>query len=148
MGVKVSIGEMLPCTAMIIIEACTIFLTIMASTAMSKLGMSSFVFVVYKNALSFIFLIPFSFLFHGRDKTEESLFTFPLLLRAFFLGLVGVTVAQNLAFAGLSYSSPIVACGAANMIPAFSFIIAIILRFFLRTYLLFHLNYYGQRKYT
>ncbi|MCD7461200.1 hypothetical protein HAX54_045493 [Datura stramonium] len=115
MGVKIAIGEMLPCTAMIIIEACTIFLTIMASTAMSKLGMSSFVFVVYTNALSFILLIPFSFLFHTRDKTEEPLFTFPLLLRAFFLGLVG-------------YSSPIVACGAANMIPAFSFIIAIILR--------------------
>ncbi|CAN4075642.1 unnamed protein product [Withania somnifera] len=128
MVVKVAIGEILPCTAMIIIEACTIFLTIMASTAMSMLGMSSFVFVAYTNALSFILLIPFSFLFHKRDKTVESLFTFPLLLHAFFLGLVGVTIAQNLAFAGLSYSSPIVACGAANMIPAFSFIIAIILR--------------------
>ncbi|KAK4373204.1 hypothetical protein RND71_008588 [Anisodus tanguticus] len=128
MGVKVAIGEMLPCTAMIIVEACTIFLTIMACTAMSKLAMSSFVFVVYTNALSFLLLIPYSFLFHRRDKTEEPLFTFPLLSRAFFLGLVGVTIAQNLAFAGLSYSSPIVACGAANMIPAFSFIIAIILR--------------------
>ncbi|XP_060186074.1 WAT1-related protein At1g70260 [Lycium barbarum] len=129
MGVKVAIGEkMLPCIAMIIIEACTIFLTIMASTAMSKLGMSSFVFVVYTNALSFILLIPYSFLLHRKDKTEEPLLTFPLLSRAFFLGLVGVTIAQNLAFAGLSYSSPIVACGAANMIPAFSFIIAIILR--------------------
>ncbi|XP_015073199.2 WAT1-related protein At1g70260-like [Solanum pennellii] len=128
MGVKVAIGEMLPCTSMIIIEACTIFLTIMASTTMSKLGMSSFVFVVYTNALSFILLIPFSIFFHGNNKTDEPLFTFPLVLRAFFLGLVGVTIAQNLAFAGLSYSSPIVACGAANMIPAFSFIIAIILR--------------------
>ncbi|XP_060183158.1 WAT1-related protein At1g60050-like [Lycium barbarum] len=130
MGVKVAIGEkMLPCIAMIIIEACTIFLTIMASTAMSKLGMSSFVFVVYTNALSFILLIPYSFLFHIKDKTEEPLFTFSLLSRAFFLGLVGVTISQNLAFAGLRYSSPIVACGAANMIPAFSFIIANILRF-------------------
>ncbi|KAK4721228.1 hypothetical protein R3W88_011461 [Solanum pinnatisectum] len=116
MGVKVAIGEMLPCTSMIIIEACTIFLTIMASTAMSKLGMSSFVFVVYTNALSFILLIPFSILFHRNNKTEEPLFTFPLVLCAFFLGLVGVTIAQNLAFAGLSYSSPIVACGAVNMI--------------------------------
>ncbi|XP_015170360.1 WAT1-related protein At1g70260-like [Solanum tuberosum] len=128
MAVKVAIGDMLPCTSMIIIEACTIFLTIMASTVMSKLRMSSFVFVVYTNALSFIFLIPFSILFHRNNRTEEPLFTFPLVLRAFFLGLVGVTIAQNLAFAGLSYSSPIVACGAANMIPAFSYIIAIILR--------------------
>ncbi|XP_009765301.1 WAT1-related protein At1g70260-like isoform X1 [Nicotiana sylvestris] len=130
MGVRVAnaIGEMLPCTAMVIIEAVTIFLTIMASTAMSKFGMSSFIFVVYTNALSFILLIPYSLFFHRRDKTDEPLFTLPLLLRVFFLGLVGVTIAQNLAFAGLSYSSPIVACGAANMIPAFSFIVAIILR--------------------
>uniref|UniRef100_K4BR22 WAT1-related protein n=1 Tax=Solanum lycopersicum TaxID=4081 RepID=K4BR22_SOLLC len=99
MGVKVVIGDMLPCTSMIIIEACTIFLTIMAST--------TFVFVVYTNALSFILLIPFSIFFHRNNE---------------------VTIAQNLAFAGLSYSSPIVARGAANMIPTFSFIIAIILR--------------------
>ncbi|KAH6770753.1 hypothetical protein C2S52_015556 [Perilla frutescens var. hirtella] len=39
-----------------------------------------------------------------------------------------VTIGQNVAFVGLSYSSPIVACGMANQMPAFSFILAIILR--------------------
>lgn len=70
MGVRVvnAIGEMLPCTTMVIIEAVAIFLTIMASTAMSKFGMSSFIFVVYTNALSFILLIPYSLFFHRRDK--------------------------------------------------------------------------------
>ncbi|KAJ8569829.1 hypothetical protein K7X08_006406 [Anisodus acutangulus] len=63
-----------------------------------------------------------------RDKIQAPLFTFPILSRVFLLGLVGVTIAQNLAIAGLSYSSPIVACGAANMIPAFTFILAIFLR--------------------
>ncbi|KAL2543138.1 WAT1-related protein [Abeliophyllum distichum] len=37
-------------------------------------------------------------------------------------------MAQNLAFVGLSYSSPIVAIGMANIIPALSFLLAIILR--------------------
>lgn len=122
------VQDILPCTAMVIIEMCTIFLTIMASTAMSRLGMSSFVFVVYTNALSSIILLPFSYFYHRRDKIQAPLFTFPMLIRVFLLGLVGVTIAQNLAFAGLSYSSPIVACGMANMVPALTFILAIFLR--------------------
>lgn len=40
-----------------------------------------------------------------------------------------ITIAQNLAFVGLSYSSPIVACGMANQSPAFSFILGILLRY-------------------
>ncbi|KAF3677190.1 putative WAT1-related protein-like [Capsicum annuum] len=100
----------------------------MASTAMSRLGMSSFVFVVYTNALSSVILLPFSYFYHRKDKIHAPLFTFPILSRVFLLGLLGVTIAQNLAFAGLSYSSPIVACGMANMIPALTFILAIFLR--------------------
>ncbi|KAM3303968.1 WAT1-related protein [Capsicum chacoense] len=122
------VEDILPCTAMVIIEMCTIFLTIMASTAMSRLGMSSFVFVVYTNALSSVILLPFSYFYHRKDKIHAPLFTFPILSRVFLLGLLGVTIAQNLAFAGLSYSSPIVACGMANMVPALTFILAIFLR--------------------
>lgn len=68
MGVKAVVEDILPCTAMVLIEICTIFLTIMASTTMSRLGMSPFVFVVYTNALSSIILLPYSFLYHRRDK--------------------------------------------------------------------------------
>ncbi|KAK3015571.1 hypothetical protein RJ639_007744 [Escallonia herrerae] len=39
-----------------------------------------------------------------------------------------IAIAQNLAFVGLSYSSPIVACGMGNLLPSFSFILAILLR--------------------
>ncbi|KAK6133718.1 hypothetical protein DH2020_032628 [Rehmannia glutinosa] len=85
--------EILPCTAMVLVEGCIIGLTIMASTAMAR-GMSPFVFVVYTNALGSIILLPFSFFYHRKD----------------------------------SYSSPIVACGMANQLPALSFILGIILR--------------------
>ncbi|KAI3467490.1 hypothetical protein Pfo_024153 [Paulownia fortunei] len=125
-GVKAAIGEVVPCATMVVVEGCIIALTIMASTAMAR-GMSPFVFVVYTNALGSIILLPFSF-FYDRDRSEEPLLTLPFLLRVFFLGLIGVTIAQNLAFVGLSYSSPIVACGMANQIPALSFILAVILR--------------------
>ncbi|GFP80076.1 wat1-related protein at1g70260 [Phtheirospermum japonicum] len=126
-GVKVVLGEVLPCAAMVVVEGCVIGLTIMASTAMAR-GMSPFVFVVYTNALGSFFLIPFSFFYHRADRSEGPLLTLPFLVRVFLLGLIGVTIAQNLAFVGLSYSSPIVACGMANQLPALTFILGIILR--------------------
>ncbi|XP_042053441.1 WAT1-related protein At1g70260-like isoform X2 [Salvia splendens] len=102
---RVALSDVMACGSMVVVEGCIIGLTIMASTAMAK-GMSPFVFVVYTNALSSLILLPYSFFF---DTNR-------------------VTISQNLAFVGLSYSSPIVACGFANQMPALSFILAILLR--------------------
>ncbi|XP_051145479.1 WAT1-related protein At1g70260-like [Andrographis paniculata] len=126
-GTKEALREMLrPCISMVLVEGCIIGLTILASTAMAK-GMSPYVFVVYTNALGSILLLPFTF-FHDRSRNGEPLLTFPLFIRLFVLGFIGVTIAQNLAFVGLSYSSPIVACGMANQMPAFSFLLGLLLR--------------------
>eukprot|EP00257_Ricinus_communis_P022481 XP_015582216.1 WAT1-related protein At1g70260 [Ricinus communis] len=126
MIVNKKIGEAVPFSVMVLMEGCTIALTILAKTAMTG-GLSPFVFVVYTNAIGTLILLPYSFLFH-RERTEQSLFTIPLFLRFFFLGLTGIALSQNLAFVGLSYSSPIVVCAMGLLIPAFSFILAIFLR--------------------
>ncbi|XP_039006665.1 WAT1-related protein At1g70260-like [Hibiscus syriacus] len=118
-------GEMAPFTAMVIMEAYTIALTILAKTTITA-GMSPFVFVVYTNAVGSLLLLPFSFLFH-RERTDWSLLTFPLLVRIFLLGLTGIAISQNLAFVGLSYSSPIVVCATRLLIPSISFLLSIIL---------------------
>ncbi|XWS34850.1 hypothetical protein CRYUN_Cryun21dG0072300 [Craigia yunnanensis] len=120
-------GEVAPFTVMVIMEGCTIALTILAKTAITG-GMSLFVFVVYTNAIGSLLLLPFSFLFHRRERTEQLLFTFPLLVRIFFLGLTGIAISQNLAFVGLSYSSPIVVCATGLLIPSISFLLSITLR--------------------
>ncbi|WZY76532.1 hypothetical protein YC2023_022916 [Brassica napus] len=80
MEVKVRKQEFVPFMAMVIMEACTIALTIMAKTALTG-GMSPFV----------VFLF------------------------------------QNLAFVGLSFSSPIVVCAMGLLIPSFSFLLNLIL---------------------
>ncbi|KAK8529468.1 hypothetical protein V6N13_102383 [Hibiscus sabdariffa] len=121
------ISEVAPFTVMVIMEACTIALTILAKTALTG-GLSPFVFVVYTNAIGSSLLLPFSFLYHRGERTRHSLFTFPLLLRIFFLGLTGIGISQNLAFLGLSYSSPIVVCATGLLLPSFSFFLSIILR--------------------
>ncbi|KAK8512889.1 hypothetical protein V6N13_090371 [Hibiscus sabdariffa] len=121
--------EIAPFTVMVIMEACTIALTILAKTAITG-GMSPFVFVVYTNAVGSLLLLPFSFLFHRErsSRTDQSLFTFPLLARVFLLGLTGIAISQNLAFLGLSYSSPIVVCATGLLIPSISFLLSILLR--------------------
>ncbi|KAL9421408.1 hypothetical protein AB3S75_038885 [Citrus x aurantiifolia] len=126
--------EMVPFTLMVIMEGCTIGLTILNKTAMNG-GMSPFVFIAYTNALGSILLLPYSFFFHHRGseaaaggRIEQPLFTLPLMLRFFFLGLTGVAISQNLAFFGLYYSSPIVVCVMGLLIPAISFLLSIITR--------------------
>ncbi|KAG6654487.1 hypothetical protein CIPAW_05G148500 [Carya illinoinensis] len=100
---RAMLWEAVPFTVMVTMEACTIGLTIWASTAMNN-GMSPFVFVFYTNSLASI-LLPYSFIYHRTDRTEQPLLTFSLFLRFFFLGLTGITIAQNLAFLGLSLRS-------------------------------------------
>lgn len=112
-------SEVAPFAVMLIMEGCTIALTILAKTALTA-GISPFVFVVYTNAVGSILLLPFSFLYHRGERCvcvslsrtyayalfsinpllhpcfflincriEQSLFTFPLLFRIFFMGLTG-----------------------------------------------------------
>ncbi|KAG7586530.1 EamA domain [Arabidopsis thaliana x Arabidopsis arenosa] len=126
MEVKVRRDELVPFVAMAIMEACTIALTIMAKTALTG-GMSPFVFVVYTNAFGSILLLPFSFFFHRNERTEQSIFSWQLLVRVFFLGFTGIFMFQNLTFVGLRFSSPIVVCAMGLQIPSFSFLLSILL---------------------
>ncbi|KAK8529469.1 hypothetical protein V6N13_102384 [Hibiscus sabdariffa] len=119
--------DVAPFTVMVIMESCTIALTILAKTALTG-GLSPFVFVVYTNAVASSLLLPFSFLYHRRERTQQSPFPFPFLLRIFFLGFTGIGISQNLSFLGLSYSSPIVVCATGLLLPSFSFFLSIILR--------------------
>ncbi|GMN41669.1 hypothetical protein TIFTF001_010888 [Ficus carica] len=127
MWVKPKVWEVVPFVAMVTTEGFTIALTIWAKTILTN-GMSPFVFVVYTHVLSSLILLPFSVFFHRNDRTEQPIFTFSLFVRFFLLGLTGITIPQNLAFLGLSYSSPIVVCAMGLMLPAFSFVVSLILR--------------------
>ncbi|TXG56348.1 hypothetical protein EZV62_017661 [Acer yangbiense] len=127
MGVSGKLEEVVPFALMVTMEGCTIALTILAKTAMNG-GMSPFVFIVYTNTLASIILLPYSFLFHRGERIQQPLFTLPLLLRFFFMGLTGIAIAQNCAFMGLYYSSPIVVCVMGLTIPAVSFLVSLIFR--------------------
>ncbi|BBN69354.1 nodulin MtN21 /EamA-like transporter family protein, partial [Prunus dulcis] len=85
---------------MVMVEFLDVGLNILSKAAMKK-GMSNFVFVVYANALALFVLLPSSFFFYSSG-------------------------AQLLKFIGINYSSPTMASAMIDLMPAFTFILAVI----------------------
>ncbi|XP_060968048.1 WAT1-related protein At3g28050-like isoform X3 [Cannabis sativa] len=88
-----------PFAAMVMVECLDIVSTTMSKAAMTK-GINHFAFVVYTNALATIIFLPI-FICHR------------------------ITLVQNCAFAGISYSSPTLESALSSLAPAFTFILAV-----------------------
>ncbi|KAG4959040.1 hypothetical protein JHK87_035673 [Glycine soja] len=91
-------------------------------------GLSTTVFVVYRQGIATLALAPIFFSPKRRQSVKDS-----LGFRSFFLmfvtALVGVTANQNAYFKGLFYASSTAATAMSNLIPALTFVIAAIAGF-------------------
>ncbi|XP_042513477.1 WAT1-related protein At3g28050-like isoform X2 [Macadamia integrifolia] len=108
---------------MVMVECASIGLTTLSKAAMSG-GMSSFIFIMYSYALATLILLPAAFFFHRANLHPM---TFSFLCKMFLLGLIGYLM-QIFAYTGINYSSPTLAAAMSNLIPAFTFIIAVLFR--------------------
>ncbi|CAL5441222.1 unnamed protein product [Camellia sinensis] len=124
MGWKSCLVELVPFAAMVMVECFDVGLTTLSKGAMSG-GMSHFVFVVYSNALATLILLPASTFL---DRKKRPPLTLSLLCKFFFLSLIGITVMQNCVFTGINYSSPTLGSAMSNLIPAFTFLLAVMFR--------------------
>ncbi|KAL6351312.1 hypothetical protein AAG906_035104 [Vitis piasezkii] len=106
------------------IECLDVGLITLSKAAMRR-GMSDYVFVVYSNALAVPVLFLCSLLFHRRRSPPP--LTPSILCRIFLLGLVSCSL-QMLKFIGIGYSSPTLASAMTNLIPAFTYVLAIVTR--------------------
>ncbi|KAJ4960125.1 hypothetical protein NE237_020035 [Protea cynaroides] len=122
---KKSMRGVAPYAGMVMVECLDVGLTTLSKAAMSR-GMSHFVFVVYSNAIATLILFPASFLLFPLSNRPP--LTFSLLCRFFLLGLAGISLMQNCVFAGINFSSPTLGSAMSNLIPAFTFILAVISR--------------------
>ncbi|KAK9925249.1 hypothetical protein M0R45_033578 [Rubus argutus] len=113
-------GNVLPFAAMVVVQFTDIGAATISKAAMSK-GMSSYVLVVYSSALGTVFLLP-CFILQKRISL-----TFSLLGGQFLLGLIGSS-SLLLSYNGINYSSPTLASAMGNLIPIYTFILAIIFR--------------------
>ncbi|XP_059589945.1 WAT1-related protein At5g07050-like [Vitis vinifera] len=125
MGMKAWLSGIVPIAAMVMMECLDVGLVTLSKAAMSR-GMNHFVFVVYYNALASLIFFLLSFIFH---RTKRPPLTFSHFCKFFLLGLPGITVMQNWVFTGVSYSSPTLCYAMSNLIPAFTFLLAVAIRF-------------------
>ncbi|XP_042455199.1 WAT1-related protein At3g56620-like [Zingiber officinale] len=61
-------------------------------------------------------------------RNRRPSFSFGVMLKIFILAMLGITIQQNVYYVGLHLISPTVASALGNVIPAFTFLLAIVLR--------------------
>ncbi|XP_042499289.1 WAT1-related protein At3g28050-like [Macadamia integrifolia] len=115
--------DVVPFVVMVIVECIEVGMTTVSKAAMLR-GMSHYVFIFYYNTLATLILLP-SFLL---TRNKRPPLTFSILYRFFLLGLIGVCLRQIFAYTGVGLSSPTLASALGNLIPAFTFILAVIFR--------------------
>lgn len=88
-------------------------------------GMNHYVLVVYRHAVATIVLAPFAFFIERKGRPK---LTFPVFWQIFALGLLGAVIDQNFYYMGLKLTSPTYACALSNVLPAMSFVMALLFR--------------------
>ncbi|KAM3303967.1 WAT1-related protein isoform X1 [Capsicum chacoense] len=122
MGMAMKLKEALPYIGMASTQFAQVGLMIVGKKAMSA-GMTNFTFVFYSNTLAYFILIP-SFLFYRSTRPPIN---FKLISGFFLLGVLGCA-AQLTGYTGINYTSASFASAMLNLIPGFTFILAVIFR--------------------
>ncbi|GKV39667.1 hypothetical protein SLEP1_g47405 [Rubroshorea leprosula] len=86
-------------------------------------GMSHFVLVVYRHAFATAAIAPFALILERRRQPK---ITFPVFMQIFILALLGPVIDQNFYYAGLKLTSPAFSCAMSNMLPAMTFVLAVL----------------------
>ncbi|XP_019164749.1 PREDICTED: WAT1-related protein At3g28050-like isoform X3 [Ipomoea nil] len=113
----------LPVVVMVLVVLTQVINLIVSKMAMSR-GLNFFILVLYADLLSTLISLPFAFIF---SRSNNCPVTFAVLCKIFLLALVGCVV-QICEYAGTNYGSPTLATAMMNLIPGFTFVLALILR--------------------
>ncbi|KAI9082033.1 hypothetical protein K1719_027048 [Acacia pycnantha] len=88
-------------------------------------GMSHYVLVVYRHAFATAAIAPFALVLERKVRPRM---TFLMFMQIFVLGLLGPVIDQNLYYAGLKFTSPTYSCAISNILPAMTFVMAVVCR--------------------
>lgn len=88
-------------------------------------GLSSFVFVFYRQAAATIFLLPLAIIF---ERKRAPRMTFPLLVKVFMSAFLGITLSLDVYNVGLTYTSATVGSASTNSVPVITFFLAVLFR--------------------
>ncbi|KAG0453381.1 hypothetical protein HPP92_024685 [Vanilla planifolia] len=88
-------------------------------------GMSHYVLVVYRHAFATLSIAPFALILERKVRPK---ITLSMFLQIFVLALLGPVIDQNFYYAGLKFTSPTFSCAMSNMLPAMTFVMAVVCR--------------------
>ncbi|XP_021300946.1 WAT1-related protein At5g64700-like isoform X1 [Herrania umbratica] len=117
-------GSKKPFLAALLVHALSSGMTLLSKAAFN-MGMSTSVFVFYRQVAGTIFLAPFAMIFEGKSAKPLSLLTF---CKIFMLALLGITLTLNLYGVALIYTSASLGAATINCIPVITFAFAVLLR--------------------
>ncbi|XP_057486706.1 WAT1-related protein At4g08300-like [Actinidia eriantha] len=98
------------------------FIVVMVSL---KRGMNNYVLVVYRHAVATLVITPFALVLERKTRPKMTLSIF---LKIVVLGFLEPVLDQNLYYLGMKYTSATFASAIVNVLPALTFIMAIIFR--------------------
>ncbi|KAK7357905.1 hypothetical protein VNO80_17202 [Phaseolus coccineus] len=108
-----------PVSIMILVNLALALVNLLLKKVLNE-GMDYMCIITYRQAISFIFMAPIACIYERKHKVEVR--TICLL---FLSALLGVTVPQYLFLLGLKYTSATSSCAFLNMVPVFTFIMAV-----------------------
>ncbi|KAH8507156.1 hypothetical protein Peur_049187 [Populus x canadensis] len=117
-------ADVLPFLAMAIVQFGYAGMNITSKLAMDS-GMKPLVLVGYRQIFATIAMVPFAYFFEWKARPK---ITMSLLLQIFICSLTGVTGNQVFYFIGLENSTPTIGCALTNILPAVTFILAVLFR--------------------
>ncbi|KAG5544234.1 hypothetical protein RHGRI_016853 [Rhododendron griersonianum] len=112
-----------PYLGMVLIQLIYAGMALLSKLAVTK-GMNPYVFVVYRQALATLALSPFAFFLERELPAKLSC----KLLFKIFLVSSGITVSLNTYYLALNYVTATLLVASSNVIPALTFLFAVLLR--------------------
>ncbi|KAH1065254.1 hypothetical protein J1N35_030241 [Gossypium stocksii] len=88
-------------------------------------GMNHYVLAVYRHLVATVVIAPFALVLERKIRPK---LTLPILLRILVLGFLEPVVDQNLYYLGMKYTTATLASATVNVIPAITFVMALIFR--------------------
>ncbi|KAM1025394.1 hypothetical protein ACFX2I_038451 [Malus domestica] len=87
-------------------------------------GLNQIVIIVYRHVLGMVLIGPFACVLERKQRPSLS---FSVAANIFLLALLGPTIFMNVYCAGLAYTTATVATALGNVIPALTFLMAVLL---------------------
>ncbi|KAF5178157.1 Wat1-related protein [Thalictrum thalictroides] len=113
-----------PYAAMVVIQLAYGGSNILIKIALEK-GLNQIVFIVYRHLVAVLVFGPMAYAF---ERNKRPPLSFANVLNIFLLASLGTTIHLNLYYVGLNYTSATVASALGSVIPALTFLLAVLLR--------------------